>query len=220
MTIKDQDKGKRVLVLIESPNKKKTESAIFKQLGYTKCIILASIGHITKIADDKDSFCNTGIYPDDGFKAKYVIDPDKKDTAKQIKDQVELADIVYVATDPDYEGSAIAYALVSQFKIKKYRRLYINAITKETISEAIEKSDYCKRRRRVQGADEAETGQAPGIQAQQDSQEQHNRQVCWQMPIGWAEAHRTARGGDTELQVGDLLRFGPRVREGQPAVQG
>ena len=146
MTIKDQDKGKRVLVLIESPNKKKTESAIFKQLGYTKCIILASIGHITKIADDKDSFCNTGIYPDDGFKAKYVIDPDKKDTAKQIKDQVELADIVYVATDPDYEGSAIAYALVSQFKIKKYRRLYINAITKETISEAIEKSDYCKLR--------------------------------------------------------------------------
>lgn len=144
MSIIEQDKNKKILVLIESPNKKKTESAIFKQLGYTNCAILASIGHITKIADDKNSFCNTGIYPDKGFKAKYIIDPDKKDIAKQIQEQVERADLVYMATDPDYEGSAIASSLINKFKIKKYRRLYIHAITKEAISKAIEDSDYCK----------------------------------------------------------------------------
>lgn len=133
------DANKRTLLLVESPEKAKTISKIFKDAGYKKVIVQATFGHFTKIADGS-GYHNTGIFPDKGFKADYVIDPEKKNQVNVLKEQVKLADFVYICTDPDREGEAIAQSCVDFLKIpkSKYKRATYQAINKKAIFEAID----------------------------------------------------------------------------------
>ena len=141
MSIIDKDKNKSVLVLIESPNKKSTLTQLFKEIGYTKFKIEASIGHITEIADDPKSYWNTGIYPDKKFKVNYKVTANKKQTVEILKELAKKADIIYLMTDPDYEGFAISYTLYEELQLKaNYRRILIHEITKPALIKGINES--------------------------------------------------------------------------------
>ena len=135
------DKDKRVLLICESPNKIKT----LKQILPSNFIVMASVGHITHIADSGEF--NMGIDTKNNFKADYRIIDGKRDVVKKLKEQVKAADEVILFTDGDREGEAIAYHLKEQLKIleSKYKRAAVHEITKKAVLAAIEnprKIDY------------------------------------------------------------------------------
>ena len=126
-------KDPRCLLIVESPNK----VATFKHILPDNFIVQASVGHITRIADTGKF--NLGIDVDDNFQANYQITDTKKDVVKKLKEQVKLADEVYVYSDGDREGEAIAYHLVQELKIPKYKckRATSHEITKQAVLNAI-----------------------------------------------------------------------------------
>lgn len=128
-------KEKRILVLVESPNKTKT----VKQFLPNNFIVMASVGHISEIKNG-GSYYNTGIEPLDGFKTNYVVSQDKKEIVQKLKEQVELADLVYICSDPDREGEAIAWSLRKFLKIPKtkYKRVTFHEITKNAVLKAFD----------------------------------------------------------------------------------
>lgn len=128
--------SRRVLVIVESPNKCKT----IKQFLPPNYIVMASYGHIYELKDDKKTYYNTGIDVDNGFKATYGIADDKKEIVKKLKDQVELSDVVYICSDPDREGEDIAWSLKKYLKIpkEKLRRATFHEITKSAVLKALE----------------------------------------------------------------------------------
>ena len=134
------DKKKRILILVESPEKATTITKIFRAAGYNKVVIQATFGHFTKIADG-GGYHNSGIFPDQNFKINYVLDndPKKSKNTKALKEQVKLADFIYICTDPDREGEAIAQSCVDFLKIpkSKYKRATYQAINQKAIFEAI-----------------------------------------------------------------------------------
>lgn len=135
------NKNTRVLMCVESPEKSKTITKIFRDAGYNKVFVMATIGHFDKLADGS-GYYNTGIHPDENFKMDFVIDPSKREIVNKLKEQVKAADLVLVASDCDREGEAIAWACVHFLKIpkNKYKRISYQAINKKAIFEAINKA--------------------------------------------------------------------------------
>lgn len=132
-------KKERILIIVESPNKVKTISQLLKGTKYEGAIVQASVGHISQIKDG-GSYFNTGIEPKDDFKTNYVISSDKKDVVQKLKEQVELATTVYICSDPDREGEAIAWSLRKFLKIPKdkYKRATFHEITKNAVLNALD----------------------------------------------------------------------------------
>ena len=133
-------KTDKILCIVESPNKKATISSIFKSAGFTNVTVMASVGHITEIKDDKKSYWNTGIYPDEKFKINFTVSSGKKEVVTKLKEAVKKAEIVILATDPDREGECISWHLKDQLKIpaSKYQRITFHEITKPAILAALE----------------------------------------------------------------------------------
>ena len=100
------------LVIVESPSKAKT---IKKYLGRDYEVI-ASQGHIVDLPANK-----LAVDVDNDFKPEYKTMPDKAKLIKDIKEQAKDKEIVYLATDPDREGEAIAWHLKNLLKIKDNR---------------------------------------------------------------------------------------------------
>ena len=122
------------LVIVESPAKAKT---IEKYLG-SEFKVLSSIGHVRSIAKKVKG----GAPPIDvknGFKTTYEIDADKKKTVKELKAAAKAAQEVWLATDEDREGEAIAWHLCEALglDIKKTKRIVFHEITKTAIEEAV-----------------------------------------------------------------------------------
>lgn len=136
------DKTKRYLFIVESPEKARTISKIFKDSGYTNVVVQATIGHFTEIKDGT-GYYNTGIHPEDNFKIDFVWDNEKADNIKKLKEQVKLADFVFIASDLDREGEAIAWSCIEFLNIPKtkYERVRYNAINKKSIFEAMENGE-------------------------------------------------------------------------------
>ena len=122
------------LLIVESPNKIKTLKSILDS-SFT---VSASVGHISEIKDG--GIHNVGIDPKNKFKANYAISKDKQEVVNKLKDLVSKADIVYIASDPDREGEAIAWSLKKFLKIDedKYHRVTFNEITKKAVLKAID----------------------------------------------------------------------------------
>ncbi|MFZ3054378.1 MAG: type I DNA topoisomerase [Minisyncoccales bacterium] len=118
------------LVIVESPTKANT---IKKFLG-ADTSVLSSYGHIRDLP--KSTF---GIDPEKDFEIKYIIPTKAKKNVNLLKKEVEKADIVYVATDPDREGEAIAWHLIQVLDLKKerYKRISFHEITKSAIEDAL-----------------------------------------------------------------------------------
>ena len=133
-------KDAKLLVLVESPNKKTSVQHIFNDLGYTNVHVLATIGHTTLIADNKKSYKNTGIHPEKSFAVDYQVDPDKAKVVREIKDQLIWADLVLIASDEDREGENLGYHIKEVLNLPedKYYRISYRSITKPAIQEAID----------------------------------------------------------------------------------
>lgn len=122
----------KTLVIVESPAKAKT---IKKFLG-TNYTIEASMGHIRDLP--KSQF---GVDIKDGFTPKYITIRGKGELLKKLKNQAKKADRIFLATDPDREGEAIAWHLAEILDLdpKKSIRITFNEITKDAVKEATKK---------------------------------------------------------------------------------
>lgn len=135
----DKDlKTQKLLIIVESPNKVKTITDILKKAGYN-ARVMASIGHVMELANS-GNYYNTGVDPKNNFEMDIEIDPDKKDTVKKLKAQVDWADLVYLMSDPDREGYVISWSLIKFLKLSKnkYRRAVTHEITPKAVVHAIE----------------------------------------------------------------------------------
>jgi DNA topoisomerase-1 len=126
-------KKDKILVVVESPAKAKT---ISKYLG-KEYVVRASAGHIFDLSTGGKH--NFGIDIDKGFIPKYTVIPDKKDKLKAIMNAAKSASSVYLATDDDREGEAIAWHLAEALKSVKVpiKRIKFREITKKGISDAL-----------------------------------------------------------------------------------
>ena len=125
------------LVIVESPAKTKT---LKKYLG-EDFEIVASLGHIKDLPKSK-----LGVDVEKDFEPQYEVASKKKKVVADLKAAAKNADQVYLATDPDREGEAIAYHVAdvlsssSKFKVRssKFPRVVFHEITKDAVKEAFE----------------------------------------------------------------------------------
>jgi len=126
--------SKSNLVIVESPAKAKT---IEKYLG-SDFHVLSSVGHIRSIVK-KTKDGTPPIDVKNGFKTVYEVDPEKKKVVTELKRAVKSASQVWLATDEDREGEAIAWHLCEVLGLdpKTTNRLVFHEITKDAITKAI-----------------------------------------------------------------------------------
>ena len=123
------------LVIVESPNKCHTISRYLGD-GYK---VLATVGHLRDLSTSgKGGF---GVDIENGFKPTYVVSSGKRATVAELKEAARKADDIYLATDPDREGEAIAWHLTQILGLdpKTTKRLEFHEITRVSINEAITK---------------------------------------------------------------------------------
>ncbi len=123
------------LLIVESPSKAKT---IEKYLG-AGWRVIASVGHVRDLVPENGSVDTTH-----NFDMKWQIMPGKEKQIKLITDELKKADAVYLASDPDREGEAIAWHILDILKAKKVLsgkkvyRVAFHEITKKAVQNAIE----------------------------------------------------------------------------------
>ncbi|WP_422774576.1 type I DNA topoisomerase [Plantactinospora sp. WMMC1484] len=131
------------LVIVESPAKAKTISGYLGP-GY---VVEASLGHVRDLprnADDVparykgESWARLGVDVDNGFAALYVVSPDRKQQISKLSRLAKEVDEVFLATDEDREGEAIAWHLVETLKPKvPVKRMVFHEITRQAIEAAV-----------------------------------------------------------------------------------
>jgi DNA topoisomerase I len=131
------------LVIVESPAKARTISG-FLGRGY---VVESSIGHIRDLPNNAsevpakykgESWGRLGVNVDDGFAPVYVVPADKKKQISKLKSLLKDADELYLATDEDREGEAIAWHLLDELKPKvPVHRMVFHEITPEAIAAAV-----------------------------------------------------------------------------------
>ena len=138
------------LVIVESPTKAKkiTEFLRGEDTGGASPTVIASVGHIRDLVSkakelpegkQKEWWSYLGIDPDDGFKPYYKVYDKKKDTVAELRRALKNADALYLATDEDREGEAIAWHLLQVLKPPKdmpVYRMVFHEITAPAIREA------------------------------------------------------------------------------------
>ena len=122
--------AKRSLILVESPSKART---IERYLG-KDYHVLACNGHIKDLPKKE-----LGVDIENNFKAKYTVLPDKKKILKKIKDEAKTAPMIYIATDPDREGEAIAWHISTELNgnSDKIKRVLFTEITPKGIEKGM-----------------------------------------------------------------------------------
>jgi DNA topoisomerase-1 len=142
--------GGTSLVIVESPAKAKT---IGKYLG-RGYKVRATVGHIMDLPEKK-----LGIDLDKGFKPDLVPIPGKEKTIAELKAAAKVAKAIFIATDPDREGEAIAHHVAEQIKPKRkkkgeeavtsapVRRVLFHEITKEAVQLAIKQAGHIDSRK-------------------------------------------------------------------------
>ena len=133
----------RKLVIVESPAKARTIAGYLGD-GYT---VEASVGHIRDLPQPselpadmkKGPFGKFAVDVDHGFEPYYVVDADKKKKVAELKRALKESDELYLATDEDREGEAIAWHLLQELKPKvPVKRMVFHEITREAIQRALE----------------------------------------------------------------------------------
>jgi DNA topoisomerase I len=135
--------GGSKLVIVESPAKARTIAG-FLGKGY---VVESSIGHIRDMPDKaaeipakyrKEAWARLGVDVDHDFQPLYVVNSDKKQQVAKLKQLLKSADELYLATDEDREGEAIAWHLKEELRPRvPTRRMVFHEITPEAISRAI-----------------------------------------------------------------------------------
>ncbi|MGY1828570.1 type I DNA topoisomerase [Blastococcus sp. SYSU DS0541] len=135
--------GGRPLVIVESPTKA-NKIAGYLGSGY---VVEASVGHIRDLprnaadvpAEHKGAaWARLGVDVDNSFEPLYVVSPDRKQQVTRLKQLVKNASEIYLATDEDREGEAIAWHLIDTLKPRvPVRRMVFHEITPEAIARAV-----------------------------------------------------------------------------------
>ncbi|GGY08651.1 type I DNA topoisomerase [Streptomyces hiroshimensis] len=136
-------KGGRRLVIVESPAKAKTIKGYLGP-GY---VVEASVGHIRDLPNGAaevpakykgEPWARLGVNVEKDFQPIYVVNHDKKDQVKKLKELLAESDELFLATDEDREGEAIAWHLQEVLKPKvPVRRMVFHEITKDAIQAAV-----------------------------------------------------------------------------------
>ena len=131
------------LVIVESPTKAKTLSRF---LG-DDYAVESSIGHVRDLPSRaaeipatyrKKSWARLGVNIEDNFKPLYIVPTSKKKQVKKLKDLLSKAESLYIATDEDREGEAIAWHLTEVLKPKvPVHRMVFHEITKKAVEQAL-----------------------------------------------------------------------------------
>jgi len=123
------------LVIVESPTKAKT----LNQFLGKDFLVVSTMGHIRDLPEKK-----FGIKTDKDFEPQYVLLSGKKEIVEKLKEESRKAKKIYLATDPDREGEAIAYHVAVicsneklKIKNKKFSRITFHEITKSAIEKAL-----------------------------------------------------------------------------------
>ncbi len=114
-------------IIVESPTKTRTLSGFLPE-EYT---LLASMGHVRDLPEDE-----MGVDLEGAFEPTYVISGKRAITA--LKKGLKDVDEVYLATDPDREGEAIAWHIMDELGLRSARRIQFNEITREAVLDALE----------------------------------------------------------------------------------
>ena len=135
--------GGTKLVIVESPSKARTIAGYLGR-GY---VVESSVGHIRDMPDSAadipakykgEPWARLGVNVDDNFQALYVVHNDKKQQVSKLKSLLKDADELFLATDEDREGEAIAWHLLEELKPKvPTSRMVFHEITPEAIARAI-----------------------------------------------------------------------------------
>ncbi|WP_059010597.1 type I DNA topoisomerase [Streptomyces specialis] len=136
--------GGRRLVIVESPAKAKTIKGYLGP-GY---VVEASVGHIRDLPSGAaevpakykgQPWARLGVNVDEDFEPLYVVNSDKKDQVRKLKELLADSDELYLATDEDREGEAIAWHLKEVLKPKvPVRRMVFHEITRDAIRAAVD----------------------------------------------------------------------------------
>ena len=123
------------LVIVESPKKAELIQGFLKKHKLTDYKVMASAGHVRDLKQHSFS-----VDIQDNFRPEYVITDDKKALVKELKAQAKKADLVYLASDEDREGEAIAWHLKEALGLDpaKIRRIVFHEITAEAFLQALE----------------------------------------------------------------------------------
>ncbi len=129
-SLKDKTNIMKKLVIVESPAKAKT---IEKFLG-SEYVVKSSYGHIRDLSKK-----NLGIDINNNFTPTYEVDPDKKKIVSELKESVKKSETVYLASDEDREGEAIAWHLAEVLNLdpSSTKRIVFHEITSKAITNAI-----------------------------------------------------------------------------------
>lgn len=146
VAVSKQGDGTRRLVIVESPAKAKTIAGYLGR-GY---VVESSIGHIRDLPNraseipeklKKEPWARLGVDVEHDFDPIYVVDADKKQRVADLKRKLKDADELYLATDEDREGEAIAWHLLEVLQPKiPVRRMVFHEITKDAINRALDET--------------------------------------------------------------------------------
>ena len=119
----------KYLVIVESPTKEKTLKKILGR-DYT---IKSSKGHLIDLPKTK-----LGIDIENNFQPEYVVIPKQRKVLKELEDSTKGKEKVFLATDPDREGEAIAWHIAQKLKVREGKnRVVFNEITERAVSQAV-----------------------------------------------------------------------------------
>jgi len=119
---------KKPLIIVESPTKART----IKKFLPARYIVKASVGHVRDLPKS-----TLGVDVENDFTPKYLTIKGKGDVIKDLKSAVKSASDVYLATDPDREGEAIAWHLAELLKLDNPKRIELHEITKDAALAAL-----------------------------------------------------------------------------------
>jgi DNA topoisomerase I len=119
---------KKPLIIVESPTKART----IKKFLPAKYAVKASVGHVRDLPKS-----TLGVDVEHDFTPKYLTIKGKGEVIKELRGAVKVATDVYLATDPDREGEAIAWHLAELLKLPRPKRIELHEITKEAALAAL-----------------------------------------------------------------------------------
>jgi len=117
------------LIIVESPAKTRT----LKNFLGGAYNVEASMGHVRDLPKSK-----LGVDVENRFEPQYVAIPERRDVIKKLKEAAKNAEVVYLASDPDREGEAIAWHLQQALQLSNARRIQFNEITETAVREALQ----------------------------------------------------------------------------------
>src|SRR5579864_178808 len=119
---------KKPVIIVESPTKART----IKKFLPARFVVKASVGHVRDLPKS-----TLGVDVENGFAPRYLTIKGKGDIIKELRSAVKGASDVYLATDPDREGEAIAWHLAELLKLDHPKRVELHEITKEAALAAL-----------------------------------------------------------------------------------